>query len=462
MTPPANWMNDPNGLIKIDDTFHLFYQHNPTANRWGNLHWGHASSTDLLRWDHHPIALAPDDHGQAFSGTVVADDTGSAGFGAGALVAVFTQDLDGFQRQSLASSTDGGMTWQMFSGNPVLDAPEGVHDFRDPKVLRYESEQGSWWVMVLAVGAEIWIYRSEDLRSWQQCSAFAVPTQGEGSILEVPELVRLPVEGTGESIWVLLVSIIPPGGARRLAGRTRWIAVDFDGERLTAHDADRGSTFDAGCDFYAPMVWDGGPCDPTICVGWMNEWGFVGPDRDTEWCGRMSMPRRLTLVRSRGQLRLRQPPVVDAPNDPAWRGATLMNSPDLRGLVDNRCFAIWVRCDLDDATGVVEIEFAPEDADAESKIIRIDAEGLRLGQDGECICAEQEEQDGSWIREVLVIVDAGSIEVFVDDGLGAASEICGLGFGATAVSLHLAGSASVAAASVFVPSPNGSFTEPAS
>ena len=82
-TPPANWMNDPNGLVVIDDTFHLFYQHNPSAARWGNLHWGHAVSHDLMRWDHRPVAIAPDHHGEVFSGTAVIDSTGSAGFGAG-------------------------------------------------------------------------------------------------------------------------------------------------------------------------------------------------------------------------------------------------------------------------------------------------------------------------------------------------------------------------------------------
>ncbi|MEM9564799.1 MAG: glycoside hydrolase family 32 protein, partial [Actinomycetota bacterium] len=289
-TPPANWLNDPNGLVVLDGVYHLFYQHNPETPVWGNLHWGHATSTDLLHWDHQPVALAPDEIGQIYSGTAVVDHDDTAGFGAGAVVAVFTHAAADGQHQSLAVSTDGGTTWTKHAGNPVLRSPDGLRDFRDPKVLRWTGADGGgggaggerWWAMVLAVGSELWLYRSDDLQTWSRSSTLALLDPAEPTVLEVPELVRVPVEGTsrpdeagGAWRWVLIVSVLP-GGPEAEPRWVGWLPVTFDGLTVTPIGAPTLRRLDEGPDIYAPMAWDGDADDGSdgrapILIGWMNE-----------------------------------------------------------------------------------------------------------------------------------------------------------------------------------------------
>jgi len=159
-TPPKNWMNDPNGMVYYDGTYHLFYQYYPNGVNWGPMHWAHATSTDLFHWEDKGTKLYPDELGYIFSGSAVVDKNNTAGFKSNAdapLVAIFThhQNFGGLQQQSLAFSTDKGTTWVKYSGNPVLKNP-GITDFRDPKVIWYEPMNK--WIMVLAAGNKIKIY----------------------------------------------------------------------------------------------------------------------------------------------------------------------------------------------------------------------------------------------------------------------------------------------------------------
>ena len=172
-SPETGWMNDPNGMVYLDGEYHLFYQHYPDSTVWGPMHWGHAVSTDLVHWEHLPVALYPDSLGYIFSGSAVADTKNTSGLGAGnnPLVAIFTYhnpilERSGgntFQSQGIAYSNDKGRTWTKFSGNPVLKNP-GIRDFRDPKVIWHE-ETGKW-IMILAVHDKVQIYSSPDLIEW--------------------------------------------------------------------------------------------------------------------------------------------------------------------------------------------------------------------------------------------------------------------------------------------------------
>ena len=135
-SPATGWMNDPNGLVYYDGEYHLFYQYNPDDIVWGPMHWGHAVSTDLVHWEHLPIALYPDEVGNIFSGSAVIDWENTAGFGkeatsalsAGAsVVAVFTHEHNGRQMQSLAYSTDKGRAFTKYEGNPVLQPLSLIH-----------------------------------------------------------------------------------------------------------------------------------------------------------------------------------------------------------------------------------------------------------------------------------------------------------------------------------------------
>ena len=119
-TPPAKWMNDPNGMFYQNGVWHLYYQHNPFGTTWGPMHWAHATSTDLLTWEEQSIVLYPDSLGTIFSGSAVIDTDNTAGFGKGAIIAIYTQSEVCGQNQSIAYSLDGGYTFTPYEANPVL------------------------------------------------------------------------------------------------------------------------------------------------------------------------------------------------------------------------------------------------------------------------------------------------------------------------------------------------------
>jgi levanase len=249
-TPAQNWMNDPNGLVHHDGTYHLYYQHNPSGNRWGNMSWGHATSDDLAHWTEQPLAIPQtfDDDGvpieDIFSGSVVVDHANTSGFGTveePPLVAVYTSAYTamhptsaGIQAQSLAYSTDGGYTWTKHAGNPVLD--RGSANFRDPKVFWYDDAtdpDGGYWVMaaVEALEHQVLLYRSDDLLDWTYLSTFG-PENAVGGIWEVPDLFELPVDGDPDNTrWVMVVNLNPGAVAGGSGGQ--YFVGDFDGTTFT-------------------------------------------------------------------------------------------------------------------------------------------------------------------------------------------------------------------------------------
>jgi fructan beta-fructosidase len=245
-TPERNWMNDPNGLVYHKGEYHLFYQHNPNGNSWGDMSWGHAVSRDLVHWQELPVAISHDDNEMVFSGSAVVDHANTSGFGTRdepAMVAVYTSapKTGGKQAQSLAYSTDRGRTWTKYAGNPVLDI--GSAEFRDPKVQWYAPTRS--WLMAVALAAErkIRFYSSEDLKSWTALSDFG-PAGAVGGVWECPDLFPLQVDGDPRKTkWVLVVSINPGGIAGGSAAQ--YFVGDFDGTRFTADD-DGGYTPPAG------------------------------------------------------------------------------------------------------------------------------------------------------------------------------------------------------------------------
>ncbi|MFT4233103.1 MAG: glycoside hydrolase family 32 protein [Leucobacter sp.] len=326
-SPPRNWMNDPNGLIFHKNRYHLYFQHNPLGIDHGNLSWGHASSTDLVHWEHHPLAISFDDAEEIFSGSIVLDAENSTGFGTAAdpaLIACYTSESRSrdHQAQSIAFSLDDGMTWTKYAGNPVLD--RGSAHFRDPKIIRWEGAEESYWVMV-AVEAEhrqVVLYRSDDLLSWTYLSTFG-PEAAVGGVWECPDLFPLRVEGTDDIRWVLLVSL-NPGGIAGGSG-TQYFIGEFDGRVFTPHerfsqtrpDDPAGMSalpwLDYGRDCYAGVSYAGLPEHRRILIAWMNDWDYarqlpVDPEHPVR--GSMTLPRLLSLVAVDGRLRLRQTPIA--------------------------------------------------------------------------------------------------------------------------------------------------------
>ncbi len=298
----ANWLSDPNGLVHWNDEWHLFYQYNPDGEHWGNMSWGHAVSRDLHEWEELPPALTGDALGMIFSGSAVIDHANSAGFGAGAMVAIYTSASDDPQRQaqSLAWSNDHGRSWHKYAGNPVLNI--GLADFRDPNVFWHEPS--ARWIMVVALSAlnSAAIYASSDLKAWEQLSDIS-GGDAPGEIWECPLLIELPVEGEAATRWLFKVDVLrgaPGSGALYRTGT-------FDGTQFRA-DPQGWLALDGGTDFYAAIAWHE-PRDEAgrpLWIGWLGNHAYQGHLPLQGWRGAMSLPRRLSLRRFGQSFRLRQ------------------------------------------------------------------------------------------------------------------------------------------------------------
>lgn len=237
-TPPEKWMNDPNGMVYHDGEYHLFYQHHPDSTVWGPMHWGHAISTDMLNWQHMPIAIYPDENGTIFSGSAVVDINNTSGFGTlenPAMIAIFSYHnapreqagFDDFQTQGIAYSLDNGRTWTKYANNPVLLNP-GIKVFRDPKVMWHEPQQK--WVMSLAQGDHIGFYSSKNLIDWTAESTFGAGFGEQGGVWECPDLIKVKVKGSDTMKDVLLVSIVP--GGPNGGSATQYFVGDFNGSEF--------------------------------------------------------------------------------------------------------------------------------------------------------------------------------------------------------------------------------------
>ncbi|MBD1421379.1 glycoside hydrolase family 32 protein [Sphingobacterium chuzhouense] len=293
-SPKNGWMNDPNGLVYLDGTYHLFFQHNPDSNVWGPMHWGHATSTDLVHWEEQEIALFPDSLGTIFSGSAVIDKDNTAGFGANALVAIYTnhsheiedQKTGLHQTQSIAYSLDQGKTWTKYEGNPVLPNP-GIWDFRDPKVIWHNETQQ--WIMTLATKQSITFYASKNLKSWERLSEFGEGIGAHGGVWECPDLLRFST-AEGEK-WVLLVSINP--GGPNTGSATQYFVGDFDGKTFaSAHNDIRW--MDYGPDNYAGVTFSN-TGDRKLLIGWMSNWEYANDVPASTWRSGNTIVRELGL-----------------------------------------------------------------------------------------------------------------------------------------------------------------------
>ena len=296
-TPEEKWMNDPNGLVYQNGTYHLFFQHYPDSTVWGPMHWGHATSQDLVDWEHQPIALYPDSLGYIFSGSAVIDENNTAGFGENTMVAIFTyhnpnmeqEGRDDFQYQGIAYSLDEGKTWTKYSGNPVLSNPD-VRDFRDPKVFRDPITDN--WKMIIAAGDHLQLFSSEDLKKWEKVSDFKDPIDESVGVWECPDLFPLQVSGTGEEKWVLIISHNP--GAPNGGSGTRYFIGDYDGKNFTT-DQKENRWLDYGTDNYAGVTFNNTPDGKRIFIGWMSNWDYATQTPTETWRSAMTMPRELEL-----------------------------------------------------------------------------------------------------------------------------------------------------------------------
>lgn len=314
-SPRENWMNDPNGLVYENGTYHLYFQQNPTAPVAGNIHWGHATSRDLVHWQQQPTALAPDSLGLIFSGSAVLDAQNTSGLGQPgrpALVALYTSHSEkkeklgrpDVENQSLAYSIDHGQTWTKYAQNPVLKN-QGSRDFRDPKVSWYAP--GKKWLMALSAHDHIEFYSSKNLLAWTKESDFGHSLGAHGGVWECPDLIQVP-DAQGQPHDVLLVNMNP--GGPNGGSATQYFVGTFDGQTFRATQPGT-HWLDYGPDNYAGVTWTNLPAGtPPTLIGWMSNWEYGQKVPTSPWRSAMTVPRTLALRPAQGQLQLASQPIA--------------------------------------------------------------------------------------------------------------------------------------------------------
>ena len=304
-TPQYGWMNDPNGMVYLDGVYHLFFQYNPYGARWGNMHWGHAISKDLVNWQYQPTAIAPDKLGAIFSGSAVIDHDNTAGFGKGAMIAIYTSAGDR-QTQSIAYSLDGGKTFTKYEGNPVL-TDANIIDFRDPKVFWHAPSKQ--WVMSLATTQTITFYGSKNLKEWTRLSEFGEGLGGHGGVWECPDL--FPLTYKGKTKWVLFVSINP--GGPNGGSATQYFIGNFDGKTFTPDTMDYPLWLDYGRDNYAGVTWSNVPTADgrRLFIGWMSNWDYANEIPTVNFRSAMTIARTLRLAHNGEHLVVASEPVKE-------------------------------------------------------------------------------------------------------------------------------------------------------
>ena len=294
-SPAYGWMNDPNGLFYKDGVWHLYYQWNPYGSQWENMTWGHSTSTDGLHWTPQPTAIEADALGAIFSGCCVVDKNNTAGFGNGAIVAYYTS-AGARQTQSMAFSLDGGQTFTKYAGNPVIVSD--VPDFRDPHI--FWNEEAGFWNMVLASGQEMSIYSSKDLKQWKHESNFGLTYGNHSGVWECPDLMKLPVDGTGEQKWMLICNINPGGPFGGSA--TQYFIGQFDGHQFVCEDQPEETKWmDYGKDHYATVTFDNAPDGRRVAIAWMSNWQYANQVPTMQFRSTNSILRDLSLYQYEGE-----------------------------------------------------------------------------------------------------------------------------------------------------------------
>ena len=314
-TPAKNFMNDPNGMVFYKGEYHLFYQLNPEGQVWGHVSWGHAVSTDMVHWQHLPLAIAEDRNYMIYSGSAVVDWDNSSGLcknpdsqDHSCMIAIYAADYHQKQEKThIAYSNDRGRTWMNYSGNPVIDGD--ADDFRDPYVFWYAPQKKWVLVAVLADHRKAVFFSSHDLKHWTKTSEFG-PAGDDAGQWECPLLLDLEIEATKEHRDVLVINRNP--GAPAGGTGVRYLIGHFDGSTFVEKEsAGKKLWADYGKDFYATNTFNDMPKgdDRRVWIGWTSNWLYAKDEPTVLWRGAQSIPRSLTLRRIGNQVLMVQAPV---------------------------------------------------------------------------------------------------------------------------------------------------------
>jgi levanase len=430
-TPEQHWMNDPQKPILIDGVWHYYYLYNADHPEGNGTAWYHATSTDLIHWEDQGVAIEKYDNGlgDIWTGSAVVDHDDTAGFGAGAVIALVTQQVDGVQRQSLFASTDGGYTFESYEGNPVMDNP-GVADWRDPRV--FWDDGAGHWVMALAEHDRIGFYTSPNLREWTYASDFV--TTGLG-VLECPDLFPMAVDGDPENIrWVLVAGA--NGAAEGMTTGTAYWVGDWDGERFTAEAGHEW--LDRGADYYAAVTWD----DPRLTeaerlnerysIGWMNNWSYAGRFPTEDWQGGSdTIIRSIRLVDDGERTKLLSTPAAELRRLEGESRTIDDVRVDAGGTADldvpaSDAYRVTLDASSADGTGEVRVVVKTGEDSFATVGYDFDAQVAFVARDADAIAADMPEayrevrtaavatRDGR--VELDIVVDVASVEVFAGRG----------------------------------------------
>ena len=288
-TPVYGWMNDPNGMFYKDGVWHLYYQYNPYGSQWENMTWAHSTSTDLIHWKNHGEVIQPDALGTIFSGSSVVDKENTAGFGKDAVVAFYTS-AGAAQTQSIAYSTDNGETFKKYVNNPILTSD--VPDFRDPNV--FWNEEVKQWNLILAVGQQMNIYSSKNLKDWKYESSFGEGYGNHGGVWECPDLLKM-----GDK-WVLICNINPGGPFGGSA--TQYFVGSFDGHKFTCESKPEVTKWmDYGKDHYATVSFSNAPDSRIVVLPWMSNWQYANQVPTQQFRSANGLPREMGLFNYNGE-----------------------------------------------------------------------------------------------------------------------------------------------------------------
>jgi fructan beta-fructosidase len=440
--PQKNWTNDPNGLIYHEGEWHLFFQYNPEGDKWGNMSWGHAISTDLVNWKELPVAI-PQDSVWIFSGCVVVDKDNTAGFGKNAMVAIYTADYHGKkENQHLAFSTDNGRTWTKYFYNPIISSPfkdgKSAKDFRDPNVIWHEASKQ--WILTVALPKEfkVQFYGSKNLKNWTFLSEFG--QQGDLSKMwECPSLVQFTVSIPQSNPNTVMtyqktVLLLSSSGSNPDYVGMQYFVGDFDGKTFKNSNSPETKLYaDYGRDYYAAVPFYNALDGRKITLGWMSNWQYADKLPTSPYRGQMTLPREIALKETPEGLRLIQKPTKEVLDNPAWTMVMQMEG----SLVDEASgeAMIWRN-----QTDVFKMEIEIEPLDAKEfglKLLQkpntmqetvlsysIDNQQLNYNRinSGGFIASEFHTVQGGNVKldrgllKLLLIVDKSSVEVFVNDG----------------------------------------------
>ena len=359
-TPLYGWMNDPNGMVYKDGEYHLYFQYNPYGSKWGNMHWGHAVSKDLVHWEHLDPAIARDPVGHIFSGSSVVDKKNTAGFGKNAIIAIYTNNsVNHDEVQCIAYSNDNGRTFTKYEGNPVLTPFDGLKDFRDPKVFWYE--KGKCWYMIVSADKETRFYKSKNLKKWTYVSAFGKGLGQQPCQYECPDFFQLPVNGDKKKMkWVMTMNINP--GCWFGGSATEYFVGDFDGKNFTCPDAHDVKWLDWGKDHYATVTFSN-TGDRVLGITWMSNWQYANLTPFKQNRGANGLPRELKLYEKNGKYYVSEdvaPEVYALRKDTKnVADASVSDEKMLAGVAANMEGAFEIEADVTpDANGIAGIEIS--------------------------------------------------------------------------------------------------------